>query len=173
MSFPEYNGVELVDFEVDALKELEQLIGEPLPVLQRCDGGNFGFKPLNFLVDALAVNYKDIEILPPGLRNLHVLTELYLNFNQLVDVTKCFDGLFSVKHIEIWNNKLTALPANIKDIKDLMHLEVNSNHINVLPPEIGKLIKLNFLDASYNKLEQLPSAISELSSLKSLYLSNN
>jgi len=173
MTFPEYNGVELVDFEVDALRALEQMIGEPLPVLRQCDGGNFGFKPLDFLVDALAVNYKDLTALPSGMKDLHALTQLYLNFNQLIDVTECFDGLFSVKHIEITCNKLTSLPANIKDMDDLEHLDVEYNQLTELPPEIAELPKLTYLNAGHNKLERIPSSLPNLSTLESLSLSCN
>ncbi|TFG32026.1 leucine-rich repeat domain-containing protein [Candidatus Thorarchaeota archaeon] len=173
MSFPMYNGVELVDFEVEALTKLEQVLGEPLPEVRRCDGGNFGFKPLNFTVDGLAVNYKDIKTLPSELRDLHTITNLYLNFNQLTDVTEFFDGLFVVKHIEMISNKLSSLPSNIKDMHELKRLEIDYNQITSLPSEIGKLAKLRYLDAGHNKLELLPTAMSELHCLESLLLSNN
>ena len=173
MSFSVYNGVDLTDFEADVLEELEKRLGEPIPVVQRCDGGNFGFRSLNYFIDALAVNYKDLEILPSSMKNLHVLTQLYLNNNQLVDVSECFDGLFLMKHIEIACNRLAALPANIKDMHDLEHLDVQYNHLTELPLEIGALPLLAYLNVGHNNLESLPFTICDLPSLETLVLTGN
>ena len=71
------------------------------------------------------------------------------------------------------DNKLTELPSEIGDLKELRKLYVSFNHLVSLPTSIQKLNQFEELDLSDNKLTELPSEIGDLTELRRLYVSNN
>ncbi|CAH3019105.1 unnamed protein product, partial [Porites evermanni] len=65
-------------------------------------------------------------------------------------------------------NKLTELPAEISDLRELRWLSVNNNQLVGLPTSIQRLTKLEELDLNGNKLTDLPAEISDLRELRQL-----
>jgi len=59
-------------------------------------------------------------------------------------------------------NQLTALPAEIGQLKELWWLEVCNNRLRLLPATIGQLTNLTGLYAIDNQLEQLPPEIGHI-----------
>ena len=56
---------------------------------------------------------------------------------------------------------------------DDFYLDLSDENLTSLPAEIGKLKNLMHLDLCFNKLTSLPAEIGKLEKLKSLYLINN
>ena len=70
-------------------------------------------------------------------------------------------------------NKLTELPAEIGDLRELRGLSVSNNQLVGLPTSIHRLTKLTVLYLDVNKLTELPAEISDLRELRVLELSHN
>ena len=70
-------------------------------------------------------------------------------------------------------NKLTELPAEIGDLRELRQLWLSDNQLVGLPTSIQRLTKLVKLDLYGNKLTDLPAEISDLRELRMLSVSQN
>lgn len=106
------------------------------------------------------------------------------------------DKVTEIKIIGDSTDKITFLPASIKNLNNLQILILSSNAICELPPEIGELnlkwflyldanclkslpeevwnlTNLIGLNLGYNKLQVLPSGIGKLVALQDLWINNN
>ena len=70
-------------------------------------------------------------------------------------------------------NKLTELPSEIGDLKELRRLGVSNNQLVSLPTSIQKLHQLEKLHLYDNRLTELPSEIGDLKELRRLDVSGN
>ena len=90
------------------------------------------------------------------------------------------DGLFSIWYyhhnagkLDFSNLKLTELPAEIKEYKDITGLNLSRNNLESLPDWIGSFTKLQSLDLRHCGLRSLPESMKKLKNLKELYLGEN
>ena len=87
-----------------------------------------------------------------------------------------FAGLTELKTLNLFNNKLTALPDDVFDeLTALKTLNLDHNELNTLPDGVfERLTALQVLYLNENKLTTLPDGVFErLTALKFLYLGNN
>eukprot|EP01036_Dinobryon_divergens_P032985 gene32984-42679_t len=82
-------------------------------------------------------------------------------------------GFFSLTALDMSNNQVTHLPAEVGLLQQLIHMNLRGNSLNLLPPEVGSFSALCTLDLSCNKLKDLPEMIGQVTSLKELDLSDN
>lgn len=79
-----------------------------------------------------------------------------------------------LESLDISDNKFTgALPAEIRQLKNLKVLKASNNQMTGVPAEIGQLSKLELLDLSNNRLTGLPYELGNLKNLKTLILTGN
>jgi internalin A len=78
-----------------------------------------------------------------------------------------------VTTLDLSGNRLTQLPPELFQPKNLTVLWLNGNLLKTLPPEIGHLNKLTTLNLSKNRLTVLPTEIGQLTNLTVLSLGNN
>lgn len=71
------------------------------------------------------------------------------------------------------NNIDGALPAEIKNLKNLKRLDASNNSMTGVPAEIGQMSNLEYLDLSNNNLTGLPYELGNLSALKELNIAGN
>ena len=80
--------------------------------------------------------------------------------------------LFELR-LELAERALTALPARLANLSELVTLIVSANALTALPPEVAKLTKLRNLGAADNKLVALPDGLAELKGLQVVDVSSN
>ncbi|XP_042334271.1 E3 ubiquitin-protein ligase LRSAM1 isoform X2 [Sceloporus undulatus] len=82
-------------------------------------------------------------------------------------------SLTTVKVLDLHDNQLTSLPADIGQLTSLQVLNVEKNLLKVLPDSIGDLTQLQTLNLKGNKLKELPTTLGGLRSLRTLDISEN
>ncbi|XP_060613427.2 E3 ubiquitin-protein ligase LRSAM1 isoform X1 [Anolis sagrei] len=82
-------------------------------------------------------------------------------------------SLITVKVLDLHDNQMTSLPADIGQLKSLQVLNVEKNLLKVLPDSIGDLDQLQTLNLKGNRLKDLPTTLGGLRSLRTLDVSEN
>jgi len=80
--------------------------------------------------------------------------------------------LSALQELDVRNNLLTKLPANMGALKELEYLYLNDNHLKKLPETLGELKNLKLLHIGRNHIEgPVPAFIGNLESLVELDVS--
>lgn len=104
---------------------------------------------------------------------IHGDTVLGLQEQRLTAVPPEIGQLRALKKLILASNRLTKLPPEIGQLQSLIELEVDLNKLTELPPEIGQLSALTKLNLHSNELSALPPEIGQLSALTELFLHSN
>ncbi|MGH0168030.1 UNVERIFIED_CONTAM: hypothetical protein FKN15_062578 [Acipenser sinensis] len=75
--------------------------------------------------------------------------------------------------LDLHENKLTSLPADLGQLCSLQVLNVERNQLQCLPESIGELCQLQTLSVRGNCLSELPTSLGRMRSLRTLDLSEN
>lgn len=70
-------------------------------------------------------------------------------------------------------NKITYIPAEIANLKNLNKLVLSNNKIDRISPELSRLKHLKFLNLENNRLKDIPEQIANMEQLKELKISGN
>lgn len=81
--------------------------------------------------------------------------------------------LSALRVLDLQDNFITSLPADIDELKSLEVLNVKNNKLKALPSAIGNLHTLQTLNLQGNDLHSLPAEIGNLKSLRTLNVSEN
>ncbi|KAM7370263.1 hypothetical protein PAMP_011528 [Pampus punctatissimus] len=103
----------------------------------------------------------------PGLFTLSNITQLVLSHNKLTAVPANISELKNLEVLNMFNNQIEELPTQISSLQKLKHLNLSMNRLNSLPRGFGSLPALEVLDLTYNNLSQnsLPGNFFYLSNL--------
>lgn len=95
--------------------------------------------------------------------------------NQLPEETfpRDADKLLSLVKLNLHDQNLTSIPAEISVLKNLQELYLSYNKLSTLPKEIGELTNLKVLWVMGNKLALLPNELHQLPLLKDLMAFSN
>ncbi|CAG0912492.1 unnamed protein product [Notodromas monacha] len=94
----------------------------------------------------------NVKNLSPTLWTYTHLTCLYLYDNQLTRLSSEIKNLVNLVCLDASGNRLRSLPAEIGDLVQLRELNLSHNLLRNLPYEVGKLFKLQFLGLKGNPL---------------------
>ncbi|MEJ1284402.1 Ras suppressor protein 1 [Cricetulus griseus] len=110
-----------------------------------------------------------------GLFSLAHITQLVLSHNKLTTVPPNVAELKNLEVLNFFNNQIEELPTQISSLQKLKHLNLGMNRLNTLPRGFGSLPALEVLDLTYNNLNEhsLPGNFFYLTTLRALYLSDN
>ncbi|XP_030362886.1 E3 ubiquitin-protein ligase LRSAM1 isoform X6 [Strigops habroptila] len=95
------------------------------------------------------------------------------NLTSLVPKSCSLLSLITVKVLDLHDNQLASLPADIGQLTSLQVLNLERNLLKCLPQSIGDLAQLQMLNVKGNKLKDLPVTVSGLRSLRTLDISGN
>ncbi|NXD39598.1 LRSM1 ligase, partial [Copsychus sechellarum] len=95
------------------------------------------------------------------------------NLTSLVPKSCSLLSLITVKVLDLHDNQLASLPADIGQLTALQVLNLERNLLKSLPQSIGDLAQLRILNVKGNKLRELPGSVSGLRSLRALDVSGN
>ncbi|NWQ85334.1 LRSM1 ligase, partial [Burhinus bistriatus] len=95
------------------------------------------------------------------------------NLTSLVPKSCSLLSLITVKVLDLHDNQLASLPADIGQLTSLQVLNLERNLLKCLPQAIGDLAQLQMLNVKGNKLKELPATVSGLRSLRTLDISEN
>uniref|UniRef100_A0A8D0G0H2 Leucine rich repeat and sterile alpha motif containing 1 n=1 Tax=Strix occidentalis caurina TaxID=311401 RepID=A0A8D0G0H2_STROC len=95
------------------------------------------------------------------------------NLTSLVPKSCSLLSLITVKVLDLHDNQLASLPADIGQLTSLQVLNLERNLLKSLPQSIGDLAQLQMLNVKGNKLKDLPVTVSGLRSLRTLDISEN
>jgi len=138
---------------------------------------NKAFKILSSLPNLNQLWIDDLQIigrLTTPLKNKQ-LAELQLTSGKVENEQDFFDAISAsknLKHLALFNVKLTAISPNISKLKSLEHLKISGQSKIVLSKEVGNLSRLLSLDIE-SKVEEIPTTIGKLKRLTNLYLNYN
>ncbi|NXC85269.1 LRSM1 ligase, partial [Cercotrichas coryphoeus] len=90
------------------------------------------------------------------------------NLTSLVPKSCSLLSLITVKVLDLHDNQLASLPADIGQLTALQVLNLERNLLKSLPQSIGDLAQLQILNVKGNKLRELPGSVSGLRSLRAL-----
>lgn len=96
-----------------------------------------------------------LQVIPPEISTFVRLEFLYLEGNELRELSSELFDLPELAVLFLHNNDLTELDPRIGSM-NLRSLRVPGNALRSLPAEIGLLTGLNFLEASQNMLSSVP-----------------
>uniref|UniRef100_A0A8C3UVB2 Leucine rich repeat and sterile alpha motif containing 1 n=1 Tax=Catharus ustulatus TaxID=91951 RepID=A0A8C3UVB2_CATUS len=107
-------------------------------------------------------------VFPPQVLIIHTN-----NLTSLVPKSCSLLSLITVKVLDLHDNQLASLPADIGQLTALQVLNLERNLLKSLPQSIGDLAQLQILNVKGNKLRELPGSVSGLRSLRALDVSGN
>ncbi|KAM7003717.1 E3 ubiquitin-protein ligase LRSAM1 isoform 2-T3 [Passerculus sandwichensis] len=95
------------------------------------------------------------------------------NLTSLVPKSCSLLSLITVKVLDLHDNQLASLPADIGQLTALQVLNLERNLLKSLPQSIGDLAQLQVLNVKGNQLRALPGSVSGLRNLRALDVSGN
>ena len=111
----------------------------------------------------------NLDTVPPGLDMLADLKRVTLKHNNFTDMDG-FTNLKQIKKLNLHDNFIAAIPAEIVNMESLEVLDLSSNKLTELPIELLQLKNLKVLSLANNPLRQLPEWIGQFTGLEALNL---
>jgi len=115
----------------------------------------------------------ELYVLPTDIAKAKNLTTLFLQNNELTQLSPEIGKLPLLQTLYVHSNQITQLPAAIGQLTQLRRLDMTNNDLETLPTAIGKLLKLETLLLGRNELAKLPVELGRLTALQTLDLSDN
>ncbi|KAJ3120857.1 hypothetical protein HK098_004194 [Nowakowskiella sp. JEL0407] len=139
---------------------------------QESSQSHFGFGHVQYFTHS-----SSNDLIPPiiTLSSLTSVTHLDLSGNLILRLSEnVIAQMTRLVSLNVSNNGLEALPANIGLLRDLKELNAGSNSITSIPVELSNAINLEILDLRSNDIRYLhPSLFARMTKLRAINLSSN
>ena len=155
------NKSEINPEQFEVLKYFENIINEPIPVVDEIMWHSFGVKIEKNNIVGLALSNKGISSLSKSIMKLTSLEFLELSNNKLISLPREIWCITSLKELYLGENKLESLTIPTRDTqkRSLQILDLRRNQLMRLPKSIGNFTKLKILNLKDNPLIVLPESI--------------
>ena len=171
-----FRDVKIPQYEIDALKKIEESVGYELDFSDRTDVFFVpSFSVENHRISAISLNWLDgAKPLPEDITVLkHLKILRMLNNHRLKSIPSFICEITSLQKLALQNLRLPDLPKSIGNLSNLVWLDVSHNCLESLPDSIGQLTSLRLLLLGNNELISLPESIGSLNNLKFMSLEYN
>lgn len=135
---------------------------------------------LNALIDSTMVNNTTVLDLRGcdiiDIEGIEVFTSLWtlnLSNNEITQIPAELTNLSGLASLELQHNQITQIPAAIANMVNLWQLDLSWNEITTVPSEIGMLSNLHHLELAANQISSVPAEVGNLLSLETLNLGGN
>ncbi len=159
--------------QVKVIKELEELIGKPIPCLEEINGEALGYKAVDGVITEISLFYGGLSDLPKSFNKLKSLKVAYLLWNTFKEIPNSLLELKEIELIDLDANLLESLPPAFCNFESLQTLYLSNNKLRNLPKCFGNLKSLKKLYLTGNQLTTLPDSFNQLKSLRRLVLQEN
>ncbi|MFX1537256.1 MAG: TIR domain-containing protein, partial [Promethearchaeota archaeon] len=131
-----YNNIPLIAIEAQLLKELEKLVGEPIPFLKKKDleSAKFGFYAEKNRIEGLKLVERRLTSLPSTIGQCLALRTLDLADNDLHTLPESFGNLNNLEELNLHANWLSSLPESFFRLSKLRKVRLAGNQLKTLPP---------------------------------------
>jgi len=126
--------------------------------------------------DRLDLSQLSLTSLPPIFNKapfINRMKTLNLGQNLLTALPAELGRCQALQRLDVCNNQLTALPPELGQCQALKGLYVSQNLLTALPPELGRCQALKGLYVFGNQLTALPPELGQCQALQRLYVSYN
>lgn len=166
-----YLGIEYKYIKIKYSNNERIRIQLPNYLIGLCVNGSTKEFPQN--VTSLGIRTKLKEIPIEFITAFDQLTCLNLSNNQLEELPANISALTKLKHINISNNNFQNIPKVLKTLPDLREINLGNNKIENMTNQLSDYPKIEILILSGNKLKVITTDISTLTELVALDLSKN
>ena len=126
------------------------------------------------LIDALSLDtFPDYNLQEALQQDPLKVYKLSLKKSKLSQIPKEVYQFKNLNSLNLSRNNLKEFPIEITQLKYLQQLDISSNKITTLPKEIGLLVNIKMLYLDRNKINKIPAEIKHLKELKFIGLWGN
>jgi internalin A len=174
----------ILDADKTQLDEVEITHGSfsKFPLLDNLDLGNNLLSQIPLSV-SLATNLSQLQLMGNMLTyqsvfpifQLHNLTLLDLNFNQLTKIPFQFTSFSKLSSLLLYGNKVEVIPVHLNKLTSLQKLNLSENKVNLIESKAFEgLHSMRQLLLPYNSISSIyDGAFASMTSLHTLVLNNN
>ncbi len=164
-----YQDVDLILSNFIAIKDIENFIGEPVPLYNKSLDNKFSFRSSNGYIVSLFLGQRKLEALPESVGELTNLQNLYLVGNRIRELPESFSNLKSLNFLNIVGIPLEIFPENFKNLSNLQTLSFDADTLKSFPSVIVELVSLRDLYIwDWGKVTALPDSFIKLRNLEKL-----
>lgn len=105
--------------------------------------------------------------------NLEQVVRLDLSRQRLSEIPSEVFQMKNLQYLNLSDNTLTQIPDEIQNLGQLQEIQLTNNQISTISPKIDELAFLQKMDLSNNQISNLPNVMSNLGKLEELNLAGN
>ena len=164
----------LPEIEKEVLQELESIINQAIPLMEKCEYDKLGFSIRNNHIFGLSLAHQKLTTFPKCILRLEFLRELWFLENHIQHLPEDIGNLIYLVRIDMENNfSLSSLPESVWELKKLEVLGLGGNNFSSISEKITELPNLKYLFLENNKFTKIPKHIWTLTQLEVLGLGGN
>jgi C-terminal of Roc, COR, domain/Ras of Complex, Roc, domain of DAPkinase/Leucine rich repeat len=114
-----------------------------------------------------------LTAIPCSISQLSHLRELDVSQNKILEISAEIIELADLFKLDLSRNLITVISPDIESLKELKHFNIGENRIERIPVKLGNLDNLIELNISGNKISEIPFDFFNLSCLESFYAARN